>query len=155
MMEKLKEAGNKFLGLFGMSTDNFKMTQVRGRGAAEDLTCSSSHIWLFPVARTECRRRVFDGVPKVILPISTPRRLSVRRRIANSPSLPVTGDGTCVGRRACIEHIDKSSRNATTHVESALLPKPLRYDVGSRAGSCTLTSHARRSNQDPSCIKSP
>lgn len=31
-MEKLKEVGNSFLGLFGLSTDNFKMNEQPGGG---------------------------------------------------------------------------------------------------------------------------
>ena len=32
MMGKLKEVGNSFLGIFGMSTDNFKFNQGEGGG---------------------------------------------------------------------------------------------------------------------------
>lgn len=32
MMGKLKDVGNQFLGMFGMSTDNFKLNQAPGGG---------------------------------------------------------------------------------------------------------------------------
>lgn len=32
MMGKLKEVGNSFLGMFGLSTDNFKLNQSTGGG---------------------------------------------------------------------------------------------------------------------------